>query len=352
MHSVSNDSKLQKAWRWFGGKNEPSAVDTSVRKFQGDLHFQLAISPQTEVREWVAFVSIPPACSFQQNATVELLSPPPTSTNVMECKVLPAGSNRQVLRIRLTNKNKSQHDLWMTFRFCSEYCSASQFETAVDDSRVVAALEANNDEYCWKEAFFAEFLQRMNLQQAENEPAAAFAQRVFNILSKYFRYKWTPSLDRSLRALCGPLIAPAKPPETDCGGMSIAYCNVLRSQGIPCRILTCRYCADSSEQSSQCHVVNEFWDGERWRVVDVSGGQKGVAFGSMLGAKTGLICLHEGVNLPLETPWFGVKTAHVLQNPVAYYTGSNGTVVASSTRWYAALKPEDNATLLFKENPA
>ena len=165
------------------------------------------------------------------------------------------------------------------------------------------------------------------LTRGDAEGEIDFARRVFQTIARSFRYSYQNShQDRSALGVI-------RDGRSDCGGMAVLFVTVLRSQGIPARLLAGRW-AQSSKAGElmdevtyfQEHVKAEFHaQGVGWVPADLSSAvlhdpteEKTEFFGQDRGD---FITLHVDPELVVDTRNFGGKPHEFLQKASYWATG-------------------------------
>lgn len=119
-----------------------------------------------------------------------------------------------------------------------------------------------------KTRLFLDFLKKAQLHRRPNETDMALARRTFLYIAKHFTYLYP-----------NPTVDVIEVGKGDCGGLSWLFARVLRSNGIPARLLYGRWAASELPEkkgtglNGQYHVKPEFFiDGLGWVGADMSGG--------------------------------------------------------------------------------
>lgn len=101
------------------------------------------------------------------------------------------------------------------------------------------------------------------LTRADTESDLVFAHRVFSFIKRHFTYEF-PTQHHSALQACETGVS-------DCGGLSSLFAAVMRSQGVPTRLLGGRWAASQTAKSTKVHVKAEFFArGIGWVPVDAS----------------------------------------------------------------------------------
>jgi hypothetical protein len=174
---------------------------------------------------------------------------------------------------------------------------------------------------------FQDWLTSTGLKRPQSEGEVAFAKRVFQHLARTCHYEYLGRQDRSASYVC----ASAK---SDCGGMSVLFAAVMRSQGVPARTLVGRW-AKSAKPDDRVgeigyfmeHVKAEFFaTSVGWVPVDVSAAvlhDKSAAKLEYFGTDRGdFLTLHFDSELAVDTLHFGVRPINLLQGGSFWVTGT------------------------------
>jgi transglutaminase-like putative cysteine protease len=171
------------------------------------------------------------------------------------------------------------------------------------------------------------WMAKHDLTRGEAEGEVAFARRVFQTIARSFSYSYQNAhQDRSAAGVI-------QDGRSDCGGMAVLFVTVLRSQGIPARLLAGRWAqsANAGERMDQVayfqeHVKAEFHaHGVGWIPADLSSAvlhdpseEKTEFFGKDRGD---FITFHIDPELVLDTRNFGGKPHEFLQKASYWATG-------------------------------
>jgi transglutaminase-like putative cysteine protease len=205
-------------------------------------------------------------------------------------------------------------------------------------SRKVADLSAEErQKYLAERGFFDfhqpafhEWIEKQGLERRANEGEIHFARRVFLALKAGMHYDAPLRKDFHATAVC-------KSGRADCGGLSVLFASILRSNDIPARTLWGRW-AKSAEPGKmwfnhayyQTHVKAEFFArGVGWVPVDVSSAilhdksPQGLQF---FGNDPGdFITFHVDGNFEIDTLLFGIKPLGNLQT-TRWWIKGDGTL--------------------------
>ncbi len=173
-------------------------------------------------------------------------------------------------------------------------------------------------------AEFADWKSRNQFVRTRRESEVDFAQRVFRTITNGYRYMYDPQQDRTASKLC-------QTDQTDCGGLSILFATVLRSEAIPARILVGRWATSAKttpgkKREDKFHVIAEFYaEGIGWIPVDGASAvlhdptpQKLEFFGNQAG---NFVALHIDTDLTFDTGLWGDHTARFFQVPKFWFRG-------------------------------
>jgi transglutaminase-like putative cysteine protease len=177
---------------------------------------------------------------------------------------------------------------------------------------------------------FHEWVEKHGLERQAKEGEIHFARRVFLVLKAGMQYDAPLKKDFHATATC-------KSGRADCGGLSVLFASILRSNNIPARTLWGRW-AKSADPGKiwfnhpyyQTHVKAEFFaQGVGWVPVDVSSAilhdksPQGVKF---FGNDPGdFITFHVDGNLDVDTLLFGIKPLGNLQT-TRWWIQGDGTL--------------------------
>lgn len=168
------------------------------------------------------------------------------------------------------------------------------------------------------------------LERRRDEGEVDFARRVFRHVAEHFRYEYRGEQDRSAPHVC-------RAGASDCGGLSVLFATVLRSQGVPARILAGRWArsADPAEKVGEVsyrqeHIIAEFFaQGVGWVPADPAGAvmhDKSVGKLEYFGNDPGqFLTLHVDNELLLDTARFGVRKMTLLQR-ASFWARGDGSV--------------------------
>lgn len=174
---------------------------------------------------------------------------------------------------------------------------------------------------------FREWKAKHELQRIETEGEILFAKRTFQELVRSYQYLYVPNQDRTATALC-------KADKTDCGGLSILFTTIMRSEGVPARVLAGRWAKSANEGEKidgnryyQYHVIAEFYADEvGWVPLDLSSAilhdkspEKLMFFGHDRG---NFVVMHIDTGLDFDSGLFGKYRNAFLQIPVFWVRGT------------------------------
>ncbi|MFO0940199.1 MAG: transglutaminase-like domain-containing protein [Pirellulales bacterium] len=177
---------------------------------------------------------------------------------------------------------------------------------------------------------FQEWKAKNELAREETEGEVLFAKRVFQKLVRNYKYVYIPDQNRSASAIC-------KIDKTDCGGLSILFSALMRSEGIPARVLAGRWAKSAKDgelidgsRYYQYHVIAEFYaDGVGWVPLDLSSTilhdrtpEKMQYFGQDHG---NFVVMHVDTGIDFDSGLFGKYRNAFLQIP-AFWVRGTGTL--------------------------
>ncbi|MCA9271134.1 MAG: transglutaminase domain-containing protein [Planctomycetales bacterium] len=312
-----------------------------TRRVAAELEYIVTL-PEARVQEWVFFAPQLALHPAQRGLSTRMT---PAGEPFMTLDDFP----QPALRGRLAMKTPAEPSkLSVTVQYEAELFSRrlvprdlrrSYAEVpALDEAQREAALAATRlCEHASPD--FKRWVEQNGLRRREAEDEIAYARRVFRFVRDGFRYDLKPTMDRRLTSVC-------RAQQSDCGGLSLLFTGVLRSEGIPARLLVGRW-AKSSEPGQrigevdydQQHVKAEFFAaGVGWTPVDCA---QAVAYdrtpAGMLyfGADRGdFLVMHLDYDLTFDTVHFGEQSVAWVQNvPWWARGGGNFNNMQVSQKW-------------------
>ncbi len=160
-----------------------------------------------------------------------------------------------------------------------------------------------------------------------SEGEVRFAQRVFKSLVTGYQYLYVPEQNRAASALC-------QTTKTDCGGLSVLFASIMRSEGIPARVLTGRWAKSARDGETidghryyQYHVIAEFYaDGVGWVPLDPSSAilhDKTPTKLQFFGQDPGnFVVLHVDTGIEFDTELYGNYRSDFFQMPLNWVRGT------------------------------
>ncbi|EMI18728.1 transglutaminase domain protein [Rhodopirellula maiorica SM1] len=160
----------------------------------------------------------------------------------------------------------------------------------------------------------------------KRESEFAFAHRVFQTITTDYSYQYEFRQERTATNLC-------QLNETDCGGLSILFTTVMRSEAIPARTLVGRWAKSASRASKRggdrddaFHVIAEFFAKDiGWIPVDAASAvlhdntpTKTKYFGIQAG---NFVTFHFDQEVLIDTDLWGVKPMGFVQMPKYWFRG-------------------------------
>lgn len=193
---------------------------------------------------------------------------------------------------------------------------------------------------------FQDWVAGNGLKREQTEGEVVFGRRAFQLIGRNFGYEYLGQQDRAASHVCAV-------GKSDCGGLSVLFATVMRSQGVPARTLAGRWAISAKPGDKlggieyvQQHVKAEFFaNGVGWVPVDLSAAvlhdkspEKLAYFGHDRGD---FLTLHFDSDLVVDTVRFGLRTVNLLQNG-AYWATGTGTLKDAELRqrWEIELLPE------------
>lgn len=290
-------------------------------------------SPKLAASEWTLFTPRPPVLSGQRILQFE-------STPRGEITVDQSPLRQSILRIRNTVRTTDQlNSTAISVRIDADLYSRRLIHRKGNKAPDAISKLADPDRalFLRPSAHFnyqsAEVVRWMNGQSLRREPDEGeidYARRVFQFIARNFEYEYLGNQNRCASHVCTA-------GKSDCGGLAVLFCTVLRSQGIPARTLAGRWAVSSKPEEKigkityhQEHVKAEFFTpGVGWVPVDLSSAvlhdkshEKLAYFGNDQGD---FLTLHLDNDLRLDTGAFGVRPMTLLQRPCYWVTGRGST---------------------------
>ncbi|MGB7328383.1 MAG: transglutaminase domain-containing protein [Rubripirellula sp.] len=195
---------------------------------------------------------------------------------------------------------------------------------------------------------------RNGFVRQKRESEFDFAHRVFVAITTQYSYHFDFGQVRTATNLC-------KLNRTDCGGLSVLFTTVMRSEAIPARTLVGRWAKSASPASSPdgdrdeaYHVIAEFFaQGIGWIPVDGSSAvlhdrtpNKIKYFGNQAG---NMVTFHFDQELFLDTDLWGVEPMDFVQTPKYWFRGEgefDDTVFTHDWIVEESVVPTHNASML------
>jgi transglutaminase-like putative cysteine protease len=251
-----------------------SIVRTPGKRVTATITFAVDI-PSVKANTWVFAMPEPPDLPSQK---LVLASTTPSSERITDNSVL----KRTIRRSRIEVQDDSQtsaaqfrcDDEIQLFARSLKYdkratTAAPPVEPLSADDRAI--FLRSTPEYDYQSETFQKWKTKNRFQRKRTEGEVRFAQRVFQNLAKTYQYSYVPSEDRTASLLC-------QSDATDCGGLSTLFATVMRSEGVPARILSGRWAISAKPGETvddqpyyQYHVIAEFYaQGVGWIPLDTS----------------------------------------------------------------------------------
>jgi len=297
-------------------------------RVQVSLDFSVTI-PSFKTDTWIFAVPEPPELPSQDLLEIDVVPSAKTLTDRSPLR-------RSVRRVRIDVKDdaKSQAagiECDFTFQLyrrslvaCGHQDVSDVPKSLADDKRRLFLRPTAACDYtaeplkAWKDA--------NGLIRSGDEGEIGFARRVFQTLVRQYRYRYVPNQDRTASSLC-------QTDWSDCGGMSTLLVSVLRSEGIPARILVGRWAKSVNASDTvdgqpyfQTHVIAEFYaQGVGWVPADLSSAvlhDKTDAKLKYFGNNPGnFIVLHVDPGVEFDTDLDGLYRAEYFQTPAFWVRG-------------------------------
>lgn len=290
-------------------------------------------SPELSASEWTLFTPRPPVLSSQRILRFE-------STPRGEITVDQSPLKQSILRIRSAVRTTDQLKATaLSVRIDADLYSRRLIHRKENQASEAVPVLADPDRalFLRQSAHFnyqsAEVTRWMNDQHLQPKPGESeidFARRVFQFIARNFQYEYLGNQNRCASNVC-------MAGKSDCGGLAVLFCTVLRSHGIPARTMAGRWAASEKPDEKigkisyhQEHVKAEFFaQGVGWVPADLSSAvlhdqspEKLEFFGDDRGD---FLTLHLDNDLRLDTGAFGIRPMPLLQRPCYWVTGRGST---------------------------
>ncbi|MCG8651869.1 MAG: transglutaminase domain-containing protein, partial [Pirellulales bacterium] len=183
-----------------------------------------------------------------------------------------------------------------------------------------------DDFFDYQSSAFQQWKDQSGLSATSDQTEMEFARRVFDKIATDYRYSYDFKQDRAASSVC-------QSRATDCGGLSILFATVLRSEGIPARTLVGHFAESLSkemggreEPQGSRHVIAEFFaDGIGWVPVDLASAILSISprrgkehFGNQIKP---FVTLHFDHQIGFDSQVWGEKTENFFQFPRLWFRG-------------------------------
>lgn len=314
--------------------NEEYILRIAPAKHVSAVYEFAAEFPDMQIDRWVLFYPVPPETPAQKILATEVS---PQSTTEIEKSNL----KRQFFRI---SSKDQQNKIEFVIKVQAELFSRKLEAKKADDEQKTDDLSAKERETFLRPSAMLDFDNEMftpATKRSENESEIAYAKRVFRELARTFSYEYVKNMNRK-----ATFVQTAK--KSDCGGLSILFVSILRSQGIPARVLAGRWAHSSNEETVngmkyyQEHVISEFYaQGIGWVPADLASAilhddseEKLTFFGNDSGD---FLTFHIDTDVQIDSGGvFGVHTFDMHQRPSFWLFGKgDSSNVVETEKWRA-----------------
>ena len=301
----------------------------SAGRVRATLGFR-ASSQSVVANEWILFLPSPPDLPGQR---VRAITPHPGSRTIRELSPLA----RNLLETRIPGPPSNLHSTELNHEFEISLASRKLVLHPPSNilSKVVPPLPAAERALALRRDKFFDYhhrevrawTQRHGLVRSPRESEIDFARRVYQKITGNVSYHYADRhQDRSAAGVCTT-------EKSDCGGMTILFATILRSQGIPARVLAGRWAVSAKPgekvgllDSYQEHVKAEFHaHGTGWVPVDLSLGavvDRSPGRLKYFGTDAGkFITFHVDPGIVVDTIHFGRRSLALLQFPAMWVSG-------------------------------
>ncbi len=284
-------------------------------------------TPSMKVDTWVFITPEPPNLDGQQRIEVKPSLPSETIRDR-------SPQQQPLLRSRVAvNSSDQQSSLSYSCQLTVQLYSRTLKPRGQRSPPAAELSQRERDHYLrpdqtfdYTTASFKTWKEQHQLRRTRRESEMDFAHRVFRTMTNSYEYMYDPKQDRTASRLC-------QTNRTDCGGLSILFATVLRSEAIPARILVGRWAKSAKTETTagekrddKFHVIAEFYaKGIGWIPVDGSSAvlhdptpQKLEFFGNQAG---NFVTLHIDTDLTFDTGLWGDYTTRFFQVPKYWFRG-------------------------------
>ncbi|MFG0267147.1 MAG: transglutaminase family protein [Rhodopirellula sp. JB055] len=251
-----------------------SIVRKPAKRVTATIEFAVE-TPSLQANTWIFAMPEPPNLPSQKRIQS-------TTTPDSEIVADKSALQRSIRRCRIEVSDESQRSI-AKFRCDDElqlFARSLTFDKrATKPNDDVAPLSVADREHFlmptpeldYQSETFQAWKSRNRFRRRKTEGEVKFAQRVFQTLAHTYQYSYVPSEDRTASLLC-------QSDATDCGGLSTLFATVMRSEGVPARILSGRWAISATPGETvddqpyyQYHVIAEFYaQGVGWIPLDTS----------------------------------------------------------------------------------
>ena len=293
-----------------------------------DASYQVAVSaPGARASEWIFLIPRPPDLPSQRILGADTLPP---GEVVLERSPL----RRPLLRIQMPVTDATTARSARAQSRTAAVLFSRRLGKGTASAPVRELSDAERDLYLRRTVKFnrdspvlLKWIGENRLARSPSEGEIDFARRVFQHIALNFEYEYLGEQNRSAPHVC-------EAGKSDCGGLSVLFATVLRSQGVPARTLAGRWAqsADPDEKIGgvnyrQEHIKAEFFaQGVGWVPVDPAGAiqhdrsrEKLAHFGNDPGL---FLTLHLDAELLVDTGRFGVRHMDLMQRASYWMRGS------------------------------
>ncbi|PHQ36828.1 transglutaminase-like domain-containing protein [Rhodopirellula bahusiensis] len=307
-----------------------SIVRTPAKRVTATITFDVE-TPSLVADTWIFAMPQPPDLPCQKLVRG---STTPDSENIADKSVF----QRTIRRCRIEVKDDTQlsaagfrcdDELQLFARSLTYNRRNTSAENAVEPLSIQDRQNflRTTPEYDYRSDEFQEWKAKNRFQRKRTEGEVRFAQRVFQKLAHTFRYSYVATEDRTASLLC-------QSNATDCGGLSTLFATVMRSEGVPARILSGRWAISATPGETindqpyyQYHVIAEFFAQDvGWIPVDTSSAiihdrtkTKLQYFGE---SSAEFITYHVDPGVEFDSDLFGDYRAAYFQIPLMWVSGT------------------------------
>lgn len=317
------------------GLNDGYMIERKSAGFIEAKYQMEVVAPHLKANEWQWFAAQPPELDSQKLVVVKAVPKMRNQSGLSPLK-------RDLLKLKYRARRPSQKSTSaLELLYEAQLFSRKLVKSRATSERVAPLSKEEkllnlrpNNEMNYTGAEFQAWQRKNDLVRKVGEGEVDFSRRVYQHIVRTFDYHYVYDQKREVGYICNQA-------KSDCGGLCVLFCSVLRSQGIPARCLAGRWAQSAKEGEIvgsvvyyQQHVKAEFFaQGVGWVPVDLSSAilqDKSKAKLKYFANDPGdFLTLHLDTGVKFDTVHFGKKRYTFLQSP-SYWAAGEGNFDAST----------------------